>query len=133
MPAPPPYTESHCRIDGCEESPASTAGPFRGLCLTHRAEVVEERRVRRAAGGGKERDPNTDEVRVRKQPQLAATVRDLVPLATKLEKAIDVRQSATTAARTALMDFKEGLQLVGRVAQSLVNQRLPAVESEDES
>jgi hypothetical protein len=80
----------------------------------------------------RERDENERDTRAKRQPQLTRTVRELVPRAAKLEKAIDTRQDATAAARTALMEFKEGLTLVSRVANSLINQRLPS-EAEDEA
>lgn len=55
--------------------------------------------------------------------KLRAACLDLADKADRLEDALEQRHLASVHAKATLGDFKEALQLVGRVAQSLVNVR----------
>lgn len=129
-PAPPPYPDDVCKC-GHGNPPLARAGRYRGLCGIGKAEAVGASRLRRGtlAPATTSRSEIEDDARVAaRQPQLAATVRDLVPAAVKLERAVAARRLSTAHARTALGEFKEGLQMVARVAQSLVNQHMPVAK-----
>jgi hypothetical protein len=126
----PAYAEEVCRC-GHGEPPMWAHGRYRGMCEVGKTEAVEASRAKRSNGNGHFDDGMTAEIRelqANRPPQLSRTVKDLVKHAERLEKAIAHRQVARRQAQAALAEFKEGLQLVGRVAQSLVNQQLPSQE-----
>lgn len=118
MPAPPPH-DGPCKRCGSEDD-VSTLGRYRGLCPSCRKDVAAEHAAQRQAAPADDADPNA--ARAPRQPQLSSTVQQLVPLARNLEKALDHKKTAHAKARSELGKFRDGLQLVSRVAQSLIGQ-----------
>lgn len=132
MPGPPPYVGECKRAgDGAEhDDDVCAAGRYRGLCGVCRpivAAAQKERREERTRPVRHRSDSRTAAIeaevraRAKRRGNLREAVEELAPLADKLEAAIDERDTSTMRARAAVREFKEGLQLVGRVAQSLIN------------
>jgi hypothetical protein len=107
-------------------------GRYRGLCSTCRPIVAAQQRAARAAQPpptpGRPRDDDDGieaEIRARSalKGKLKGVCQDLVGQAEKLEDALESRNAARVHAQVALSEFKEALQVVARVATSLVNVR----------
>lgn len=134
MPAPPPH-DGPCKR--CESSVDVTAlGRYRGLCAECRPLVAAEQQAERDARG----DGNGGEAPEReraggpgkKQPKLKDACLYLAKKADGLDKALEKRKVANREAQAALRTFKEQLSLVGRVAQSLINQSAPSASADEE-
>jgi hypothetical protein len=121
MAAPPPHSGPCKRCGGTLD--VCGLGRYRGLCETCRPIVAtEQAQARLARTQGRDDGIDEDMKRRAKPPPLSRVVQELVPLAEDLEKAIEAKKDAHTTAQTELYRFREGLQLVSRVAQSLLNQ-----------
>lgn len=125
MSTPAPYEGPCKRVDdGADHDDDVTGlGRYRGLCSICRPLVVEEQRAARESRGHDDSDPE----RVprgpgAKQPKLKDACLYLAKRADALDKALERKKLARREAQAALSSFKEQLQLVGRVAQSLLNQ-----------
>ena len=133
MPAPKPH-EGPCKRtgDGAEhDDDVTKLGRYRGLCGICRPIIAAEQ-TGRGAHPRDDGDPIAAELRDRaRQPKLSRVCRDLAVKADKLEKALNERKAATTHAQGVLREFKETLTLVGRVAQSLVNQSGTAARDDE--
>lgn len=116
MPAPSPHVGPCKRCGGTLD--VCGLGRYRGLCEVCRPLVATEQAQARLARTQGRDDGIDDDTRNRaKQPPLTRVVQELVPLAKNLEKAIDGKKAAHHSAMAALSEFREGLQLVSRVAQ----------------
>lgn len=118
MPASPPH-DGPCKGCGATDD-VTTAGRYRGLCGACRKNPDMTRRKSKPGDAAAD-DGMTREDFVDKRPTLATTCRQLTKRAEKLEEALAARKLAQSRAKTELALFREALQAVGRVAQSLVN------------
>jgi hypothetical protein len=136
MAAPPPH-DGPCKRCGGDED-VTALGRYRGLCATCRPIVAEEQKAARARREP-EQPPRLDDdsddgiegelrARASQRGKLRIVCQELVGKADALEEAIEERAAARIHAQSALHEFKEALQLVGRVAQSLVNARAETSE-----
>lgn len=122
MAAAAPYVGACKRAeDGAEHDADVTGlGRYRGLCSICRPIVAEEQRAAREARGSDEdllpRGPGAQ------TPKLKDACLYLAKKADLLETALEKKKLARREALAALSGFKEQLQLVGRVAQGMLNQ-----------
>jgi hypothetical protein len=88
------------------------------MCGECKSAAIDKAREKREGGFD---DGITREDTGARRPSLTSACRTLTTRAAKLEKVLDERKAANIRARSELAMFKDALNTVGRVAQSLVN------------
>lgn len=116
-----PYAGDVCK-KGCEAPPLVRAGRYAGLCQSCKDEAVAEARENGSLAGRPKRDE-----------ALTAACKSLTKHATRLESALASRKAAQIKARSELALFKEALEIVGRVARSMVNTSQPPADAEQDA
>lgn len=137
-----------CAMAGCDGECYRDRGPFARLCDDHKAELLRLGQLTLADGsvryapsrgglGRGEPEPTTDQTqavaskteRVQEKKQaptsgpmgLAAAARAIVPLASKLEKAMATKRAARDQANETALEFDRALKALRDAAQAVIS------------
>lgn len=116
-----------CKSCGSEDANMPARGRYANMCAACRPAAAPKSRTVVHS----EIDADVRAAHQRKG-MLKRACQELTAKADKLERTLDDRELARIRAMAALRDFKDSLQLVGRVAQSMLNQKAePAPEADE--